>query len=67
MMDRPASNPAVEWKVVSPGEDPLVLHSTLAGPIAQLGFWQRSLLFAELAMISYNDVEEVRQAGRMIG
>lgn len=53
--------------VQDPGEEPLILHSRLAGPIRDLSFLQRSLLFAELAMVSYNDEDEARRASEMIG
>lgn len=53
--------------VQDPGEVPLVIHSRMSGPIRDLTFLQRSLLFAELAMISYNDEDEARRAGRIIG
>ena len=53
--------------VQDPGEVPLVIHSKLSGPIGELTFLQRSLLFAELAMISYNDEDEARRAGQIIG
>ncbi|WP_164100858.1 lipase family protein [Candidatus Laterigemmans baculatus] len=49
------------------GEVPLELHSRLAGPIAALGFLEKSLLFAELAMIAYNDLDEAQRACRAIG
>ncbi|XZE52331.1 lipase family protein [Planctomycetaceae bacterium SH139] len=49
------------------GEKPLVLHSDVRGPIADLSFLQRSLLFAELAMISYNDEAEAQLAAEAIG
>ena len=38
-----------------------------AGRFGELTFLQRSLLFAELAMISYNDEDEARRAGQIIG
>ncbi len=46
--------------VQDPGEVPLLIHSKVSGPIRELTFLQRSLLFAELAMISYNDEDEAR-------
>ena len=54
-------------RVQDPGEAPLVLHSKLEGPIRDLTFLQRSLLFAELAMITYNDEDEARRASEIIG
>jgi triacylglycerol lipase len=53
--------------VHDPGEVPLLLRSHLTGPIAQLTFLQRSLLFAELAMVAYNDERETRRACELIG
>ena len=53
--------------VQDPGEVPLVIHSRLGGPIRGLTFLQRSLLFAELAMVSYNDEDEARRAAEIIG
>jgi len=53
--------------VQDPGEVPLVLRSKLTGPIRDLTFLQRSLLFAELAMVSYNDEDEARRAAEEIG
>ncbi|MCC9601062.1 lipase family protein [Stieleria sp. JC731] len=49
------------------GEQPLVLHSKLDGPIAELSFLRRSLLFAELSMIAYNDDAEARAAASVVG
>ncbi|KAA5543080.1 lipase family protein [Roseiconus nitratireducens] len=53
--------------VKDPGEVPLVIHSALSGPIAELSFLRRSLLFAELAMIAYNDVDEATRAAKLAG
>jgi triacylglycerol lipase len=53
--------------VQDPGELPLFLKSNLMGPIRDLTFLQRSLLFAELAMVSYNDEDEARRAAEIIG
>lgn len=53
--------------IKDPGERSLVLHSRLTGPIRRLGFLERSLLFAELSMISYNDLAEARAAAKKIG
>lgn len=49
------------------GERPLVVHSEVSGPIRQLSFLRRSLLFAELSMLSYNDEREAREAAEAIG
>lgn len=53
--------------VQDPGEVPLVLRSKLSGSIRDLTFLQRSLLFAELSMVSYNDEDEARRAAQIIG
>ncbi len=53
--------------VADPGEVPLALHSIVSGPIAEMSFFRRSLLFAELAMVSYNDESEARRACQAIG
>ncbi|MEL6894576.1 MAG: lipase family protein [Planctomycetota bacterium] len=49
------------------GETPLIIHSDVTGPIADLTFLQRALLFAELAKISYNDEKEATVAGALAG
>ncbi len=49
------------------GERPLVLYGDASRPIRDLTFLQRSLLFAELAMIAYNDEHEVQRAAQAIG
>ena len=49
------------------GEKPLVLHSDITGPIKDLTFLRKALLFAELAMISYNDESEASRAAEAIG
>lgn len=48
-------------------EVPLVVHSDVTGPIAELSFFRRALLFAELSMISYNDEAEATGAAAMAG
>ncbi len=48
-------------------EVPVVVHSCVRGPIKDLTFLQRSLLFAELAMIAYNDEAEATVAASMAG
>lgn len=53
--------------VQDPGEVPLRLRSKLTGPIRDLTFLQRSLLFAELSMIAYNDQDEALRAIEKIG
>ena len=53
--------------VQDPGEVPLVIGSRVSGGIGELTFLQRSLLFAELAMVSYNDEDEARRAAELIG
>ncbi|MFK8114047.1 MAG: lipase family protein [Rubripirellula sp.] len=54
-------------KVQDPGELALILKSKVGGPIRDLTFLERSLLFAELAMVSYNDEDEARRACELIG
>lgn len=49
------------------GERPLVVHTELTGPIRELSFLRRSLLFAELSMLSYNDERETREAAAAMG
>ena len=53
--------------VQDPGERPLEIHSDVSGPIADLSFLRRSLLFAELAMITYNDEAEATMAASLAG
>lgn len=53
--------------VADAGETPLLLRSSVSGPIAAMPFLERALLFAELAMISYNDEAEARRASTAIG
>ena len=53
--------------VQDPGEDVLSLHSSVSNPITELSFLKRSLLFAELAMVSYNDEDEARRAAKIVG
>ena len=48
-------------------EVPLVVHSDVTTPIRELSFLRRALLFAELAMISYNDEAEATGAAAMAG
>ena len=49
------------------GERPLIVHSEIDRPIRELSFLQRSLLMAELAMVSYNDPDEAGRAAEAIG
>lgn len=53
--------------IQDPGEVPLVLHSDVREPLANLSFLRRSLALAELAMISYNDEAEAQRAATAIG
>lgn len=58
----------VARKVVEdPGEVPLVVHSDVTTPIAEMSFLRRSLLCAELSMIAYNDEAEATVAAAMAG
>jgi triacylglycerol lipase len=49
------------------GERTLVLYSDVTGPIEEMTFLRKALLFAELSMISYNDVNEATRAATKIG
>jgi len=49
------------------GEVPLVLHSDVREPLANLSFLRRGLALAELAMIAYNDEAEASRAAEAIG
>ncbi len=49
------------------GERPLILFSDSSGIVAGKTFLQRALLFAELAMIAYNDEAEATRAANEIG
>ncbi len=53
--------------VHEPSETPLKVHSLIDRPVAALGFLERSLLFAELSMIAYNDASEATRAAAAIG
>ena len=54
-------------QVQDPGEKPIRVHSELAGPICELTFLGRALLFAELSMLAYNDEDETRRASQKLG
>jgi triacylglycerol lipase len=65
---RPVQEQAVQERMVQEqGEAPLIVRSAVAGPIGELSFLRRSLLFAELAMIAYNDEAEATRAARLVG
>ena len=49
------------------GEKPLVLYSEVQAPLESLEFLPRALVFAELAMIAYNDQREADMASTAIG
>lgn len=53
--------------VQDPGEVPLIVRSKLTGPIAEMSFLRRALLFSELAMIAYNDEAEATAAANIAG
>lgn len=53
--------------VQDPGEVPLEIRSNVKSPIEELSFLRRSLLFAELAMVAYNDEAEATAAAKMAG
>ena len=48
-------------------EVPLIVRSNVTSPINQLSFLRRSLLFAELAMFTYNDEAEAAAAAAAAG
>ena len=50
-----------------PNEKPLALKTRLKGPIESMSLLRKSLLFAELSMIAYNDDAEVREAVAEVG
>jgi triacylglycerol lipase len=58
---------AVAGLVQDPGEVPVVVHSDVRVPIRELSFLRRALLFAELAMIAYNDKAEATIAASLAG
>lgn len=60
-------DPTTPARVQDPGEVELILHSSIRGPIAELTFLRRSLLFAELAMVAYNDKDEATRAAKLMG
>lgn len=53
--------------VCDAGERPLELYSDVRGPISELTFLRKALLFAELSMLSYNDEREATEAAGVIG
>ncbi|TWT94495.1 lipase family protein [Stieleria varia] len=61
------SNPLTEKIVQDHDEVPLVIHSNVTGPISEMSFLRRALLFAELSMVSYNDEAEATVAAAMAG
>ena len=61
------NNQDTQTTVKDPGELRLSLHSRVTGPIGEMTFLEKSLLFAELSMISYNDEDEARRACDIIG
>ena len=54
-------------KISDDHEEPLVLRSSANQPIVQMTQLEQSLLMAELAMIAYNDPDEVDRAAACIG
>ncbi len=73
-MSRTDERPIVSDSAVTAGrvvqdknERPVVIHSQTIGPIAERTFLQRALLFAELAMVAYNDEAEACQAAELAG
>jgi len=57
----------VKIKIADQKEEDLTLHSFNHGPIKNLTVFQRSLLFAELSLISYLPEGEARKAAKRIG
>jgi len=66
-MSEAAVNQLASRIVADPAEVPFVVHSNVKGPIKDLSFLERALLFAELSMISYNDEDEARRAATLAG
>lgn len=59
---------SLKQQIVSdPNEVPLILHSRIDQPISDLSLFQKSLLFAELSMIAYNDPAEAERAVNLVG
>jgi triacylglycerol lipase len=56
-----------ERVIADAGEVAFVVHSEVVGPIRDMTFLQRALLFAELSMIAYNDPAETRRAAKLAG
>lgn len=48
-------------------EKPVVVYSEVTGPIKEMTFLQKALLFAELAMVAYNDEREATEAAELVG
>jgi triacylglycerol lipase len=62
------TEPTVKQAIVKePGEDPLLIRSKVTTPIVDMSFLRRSLLFAELSMISYNSEAEAKAAAGFAG
>jgi len=53
--------------IQEPGEEPLLLHSRVTGSVSEMSLLMKSLLFAELSMIAYNDADEANRAAAAIG
>ena len=53
--------------IQDPNELPLIFHSRVNEPISNLSLLRKSLLFAELSMIAYNDSNEAKRAVNLIG
>lgn len=55
-------------KLIKDRDDrPLTIHSSLAGPLSEASFLQRSLIFAELSMIAYFSPPEAAHAAAQVG
>lgn len=60
-------NNLVVQTIQDPNELPLILHSRVNEPVSNLSLLRKSLLFAELSMIAYNDSNEAERAVNLIG
>lgn len=54
-------------RIKDPGEVALEVHSRVTGPVSELSFLDKSLLFAELSMFAYNDEAEAARASAAAG
>lgn len=66
-MPRPNPSSSQKQKLADRKAEQFVFKSKLTGPIADLSMIQRSLLFAEVSMISYLSIEECNIAAGKLG